>query len=317
VKVACAQKRDVIDAVQERNDGRITNTVGWRKLESRLELRRLRRHPENIDLPVECRGGSNIHLKVAKDNTLDAQAGRESRERLPPEKKQNIRTRAGKRAAHETADATGSKNRVTTGALPVADHPEALDGCQAGYLWFYCVMIEDKSERSGRRGVMADDQEWQRIATHFQEAFVRANPDSPTAVQSTFVKSLEQILRDTLDGASIEFVELQGGRRFGTDEFVSALILAGALLYMLRFANDEVHVVFIGAPVGGVYRETVDLAEGQVVRTRVTYEHPRLAEVNAAVAFIFTSGDAQRYVAIRKRLRLWGRRGIRVWGART
>lgn len=182
---------------------------------------------------------------------------------------------------------------------------------------FRSGMIEDKSEQIWEASVMTDDQEWQRIATHFQEAFVRANPDSPPAVQSAFVASLEQILRDALDGASIEFVELQGGRRLGTDESVGALILAGALLYMLRFANDEVQVVFIGVPIGGVYRENIELADGQVVRTRVTYEHPRLAEVNAAVGFIFTPGDAQRYVAIRKRLRLWGRRGIRVWGTRT
>jgi hypothetical protein len=164
---------------------------------------------------------------------------------------------------------------------------------------------------------MADDHERQRIATHFREALLRRNPDTPQPVQEAFLRSLEQTLRDALGAEPIAFVELIEGQRHNADDLGSALILAGNLLYALSIQGEELRVAFIGAPVGGIYREDIELANGEIVRTRITYEHPRLAELNQAIGFIFTPADAGRYIGIRTRLRAWGRRGIRVWGGRT
>jgi hypothetical protein len=107
------------------------------------------------------------------------------------------------------------------------------------------------------------------------------------------------------------------GKKDDSDDFGSALIFSGGLLHRLRVRNEEFVAVLIGAPIGGIYREHTQLANGQIVLTRITYEHPRLAELNEALAFIFTPDDADRHMALRRRLRRWGRRGIRVWGART
>ena len=164
---------------------------------------------------------------------------------------------------------------------------------------------------------MADDPERARIVQHFRNGFFRRNPSPPQPVHEAFFESLEATLRETVGDEPLDFVELVDGKRGDADDFGSALILAGGLLYKLHARNENLSVVFIGAPVGGVYREDTELGEGKIVRTRIAYEHPRLTELNVSAAFIVLPTDAHRYVGLRRRLRRWGQRGIRVWGART
>jgi hypothetical protein len=55
----------VLDAVQERNDDRATDAIGRCKLERRLELCRLCRHPEQVDVSVEHRRDRHVHFELA------------------------------------------------------------------------------------------------------------------------------------------------------------------------------------------------------------------------------------------------------------
>jgi hypothetical protein len=164
---------------------------------------------------------------------------------------------------------------------------------------------------------VTDDREWKRIVKHFADGFSTRNPNSPKAVLEAFADSVSQTLRQALGGRSIEFADVEDARSREPDDLGSALILAGGLLYRLRVRNEEIQVAFIGAPTGGLYREETDLGDGQVVRTRITYEHPKLTELKESLAFIVLPDEAERYIALRRRLRRWGRSGIRVWGART
>jgi hypothetical protein len=165
---------------------------------------------------------------------------------------------------------------------------------------------------------MADDREWARINTHFQDGFFRRNPSPPQRFHEGFFDSLEGTLRDALEGRSIDFVELAEGKGDDRDDFGSALILAGGHLYRIRVRNDQLQFDVIGALVGGVHSEEIRLSDGQIVETTITYEHPRLDEFDdGPLVFTFPPKEADRYVALRRRFRIWGRRGLRVWGART
>jgi hypothetical protein len=164
---------------------------------------------------------------------------------------------------------------------------------------------------------MVEDREWHRIISHFHAGFSARNPGAPQAFHDAFVDSVKETLHQALRNRPVEFADLEEGKPQDADDFGSALILAGNLLFRVRVRNEEIQLVFIGAPTGGVYREETQLGNGQVVLTRVTYEHPKLAELNEALGFIVLPAEAPRYVALRRRLRRWGRSGIRVWGART
>src|SRR5262249_30731872 len=60
--VAAAQRREVVDAVQEGYDDRRADALRRHELEGRLELRRFHRHPEGIDLAIERRRGGDADL---------------------------------------------------------------------------------------------------------------------------------------------------------------------------------------------------------------------------------------------------------------
>src|SRR5262245_35812462 len=110
--VARTQQLDVIDAVQERNHNRITDQRGRRQLECRLQLRRLRRHPKDVDGSVERRGSRNVHLEITERNALDAEPARMACKRRRPKEEHNIGAGASEPAAHKTADAARTENRV-------------------------------------------------------------------------------------------------------------------------------------------------------------------------------------------------------------
>ena len=113
VLIALTQNGNVVDAVQQRDDDSLADAFGRRELERRLELGRVRRHPEHVDLSVKCRRRRDVHLEIAEDDTLDAQPARVSRKRLRPEEEQDIRARARERAADETANASHPEYRVS------------------------------------------------------------------------------------------------------------------------------------------------------------------------------------------------------------
>ena len=71
VRVALAQKGDMVDAVQKRDHDGIANPLRWREGECRLQRRRLRRHPEDVDGPIELRRGRHFDLEVAEHDALD------------------------------------------------------------------------------------------------------------------------------------------------------------------------------------------------------------------------------------------------------
>jgi hypothetical protein len=164
---------------------------------------------------------------------------------------------------------------------------------------------------------MVEDQEWHRIISHFRNGFFARNPNPPQHLHEAFFDNLEQLLGDALENRPIEFVDLEDARREDSDDFGAALILAGGGLYRVRVRNEEIQVAFIGAPFGGIYREEAQFGNGQLLRTRITYEHPKLAELGEALGFIVLPAESKRYAPLRRRLRRWGRSGIRVWGART
>ena len=73
VRVPRPQQRDVVDAVQERHDDGLADALGRSEGERRVEVRRLRRHPEHVDLAVERACDRDLDLEVAEDDALDAQ----------------------------------------------------------------------------------------------------------------------------------------------------------------------------------------------------------------------------------------------------
>jgi hypothetical protein len=164
---------------------------------------------------------------------------------------------------------------------------------------------------------MVEDREWHRVVSHFRAGFFARNPSPSPQLQEAFFDSLEQTLGEALEGRAIEFADLEDVSGEDSDDLGSALILAGGRLHRVRVRNEEIQVVFIGAPTGGIYREEAELGNGQLLRTRITYEHPKLVELNEALGFIVLPAETERYVPLRRRLRRWARSGIRVWGART
>jgi hypothetical protein len=71
VRVALAQERDMVGAVQKRNDHSLADPVGGRKLERLLELCRLGRYPHHVDLSVKDRRRRDPHLEIAEGDALD------------------------------------------------------------------------------------------------------------------------------------------------------------------------------------------------------------------------------------------------------
>jgi hypothetical protein len=108
-----AQHRDVVDAVQKGNDSRVANAVGWRKLERGDELRRLGRHPQNVDVSVEQRRGRDLYFELSERDALDAEPSRMSGKRLDPQEQHDGAPSARERAADKTADTAGTEDRMS------------------------------------------------------------------------------------------------------------------------------------------------------------------------------------------------------------
>ncbi len=80
----------MVDAVQERHDDGCSDPLRRRERERRLEVRRLRRDPEHVDLPVELCGHLDVGLEVAEHGALHADPARVARERLRPEEEDDV-----------------------------------------------------------------------------------------------------------------------------------------------------------------------------------------------------------------------------------
>ena len=106
----------MVEAVQKRDHGRLVHALGRRQLERRLELRRLCRHPEHIDLLLEPRG-ANVDVEVAEHRTLDDQAAAVPLQRVGPHEQDDLGSCASKRSGEETADSACADERVA--------HPDA------------------------------------------------------------------------------------------------------------------------------------------------------------------------------------------------
>jgi hypothetical protein len=113
VVVPRPQQRDVIDAVQERNHNRIADQRRRRQLESRLQLRCLRRHPQDVNFSVEQGRSRNVDLEITERSALDTEPARMSRKRLSPEQEHDVCLGASECTADETADAARAENRVS------------------------------------------------------------------------------------------------------------------------------------------------------------------------------------------------------------
>ena len=113
VRVPLPQQGNVVDPVQERHDDRLAHALRRRERERRLELRRLRRHPEDVDLAVELAGRLHVDLEVSENDALDAQPAGMPRQRLGPEQEDDVRARTGERGADETPHAARAEDRVT------------------------------------------------------------------------------------------------------------------------------------------------------------------------------------------------------------
>ena len=118
VVIALAEERHVVDAVQERDHDGLAHTLGRRQFERRLELGRLRRHPEDVDLAVEHRRARDVDLEVAEHDALDAQPAGVAGERLGSEEQKHVGAAAGERAADEAADTARAEDSVAHAGQP-------------------------------------------------------------------------------------------------------------------------------------------------------------------------------------------------------
>src|SRR5262249_35841674 len=94
--VSGAEHRDMVDAVHHRNDHGIADPLRRRELERRLELRRLDRHPENIDVSLERRRRRHLDLELTEDDALDAQACGMSLQRRRAKQEDDVAADPGK-----------------------------------------------------------------------------------------------------------------------------------------------------------------------------------------------------------------------------
>src|SRR5206468_4678214 len=111
-RIPSSEQRDVIDAVQQRHHARRANTCWWRERKRGLELRRLRRHPDNVDITVETRRCGNVDLEVAEDCALDGEPTLVMRERLRPHEQDDLRPGARECGGEQTADSAGAEDRM-------------------------------------------------------------------------------------------------------------------------------------------------------------------------------------------------------------
>ncbi len=105
----------MVDAVQHRDHDRAADSLGRCELERRLELGRLRRHPEDVDIAVELRRGGDVHGEVAEDGALDHEPPAVALERRRPQEQDDVVPGPRQRGADETADPTGAEDRVAHG----------------------------------------------------------------------------------------------------------------------------------------------------------------------------------------------------------
>jgi hypothetical protein len=124
VPVALAQARHVVDAVQERDHGRIAHALGRSELERSLELRRLGRHPEHVHVAFELGSGRHVHLEVPEHHALDGEPPAVALERRRPHEQNDVVPGPGERPADEAADPPRAENRVPHGRDPT--------GCSSG-----------------------------------------------------------------------------------------------------------------------------------------------------------------------------------------
>jgi hypothetical protein len=111
--VSCSQRRDMVDAVQKRNDSRAANAVGRRKLQRGFELPGLGCHPQNVDVSLEQRRGPDVHFELSERDALDAQPSWMSGKRLDPQEQHHIAPSARERAADKTAHTARTENRMS------------------------------------------------------------------------------------------------------------------------------------------------------------------------------------------------------------
>src|SRR5262249_7123499 len=111
--VSGAEHRDMVDAVHQRNDHGIADPLRRRELERRLELRRLDRHPENIDVSLERRRGRHLALDPTGEDALAGRAWGMSPQRRGAKQEDDAAAARGRGAADETADPAGTENRVS------------------------------------------------------------------------------------------------------------------------------------------------------------------------------------------------------------
>ncbi len=102
----------MVEAVQKRDHGRLVHPLWRRQLERRLELRRLCRHPEHVDLLLEPRRGANADVEVAEHRTLDDQTAAVPLQCVGPHEQDDLGSCACKRSGEETADSACADERV-------------------------------------------------------------------------------------------------------------------------------------------------------------------------------------------------------------
>ena len=154
---------------------------------------------------------------------------------------------------------------------------------------------------------MSDAEQRKQIVMHFEEAAVRRKP-LPKEVRDSLHASWEGALAETVQDNEIEFVEPRDPDPEDQDDFGSVLILAGGHLYAIEASKTQIKVSVVGDLSGGAYSEASELEDGEIIETTILYEHPRLED--GAIVLTFPPEDAERYRAIRTRLRVWGARTI-------
>ena len=82
----------MVDSVEKRNDQSVTDHLGRGEGQRLLQLRRLRRHPERINVAVEGGRGRHVDLEITEHDALNAQPAVVCPQRFWPQQQGHLST---------------------------------------------------------------------------------------------------------------------------------------------------------------------------------------------------------------------------------
>ena len=122
----------MVDPVQQRDHGRVTDLLGRGQLERRLQPGRLDGHPQDVDVAIEHRCSRHVDLERSERRALDDEPPVVAFARTRPEQQNDVGPGPAERRADEAADPAGAEHRVAklrhAGEPSPTRPPAARDG---------------------------------------------------------------------------------------------------------------------------------------------------------------------------------------------